>query len=316
MWKNETRPTIRGRIQWRTLGFTLMLLGAIFLVNATVRANVATVDAQTIYLPVILNDYPPIPSQPQLSVAIGDTAVTLSWTTEQAGLIDYYLLEVSDSAEFDELTEPAIQVNGTSYVYDMSAVIGTRYFRVAGVNQFGTGPWSNTVDATVTRLTADKLNLNADLNECTTLRWNYTGISAFFINYAAGFDKKAADGVSSAVICPSVTTVYEATVVYPDGRTENPSVTVEVTGDSCNTDPYVDYFESTSYSVLPGERFTILWKIECATGVYYSAGGGAETAVTGEESREVQISSDTLFKLRITGPNGFNDNASFTVFIR
>jgi hypothetical protein len=153
--------------------------------------------------------------------------------------------------------------------------------------------------------------------ECTALRWSFVDVQSVFVSLGKGYDKTGVNGVDARPICPSVTTTYTASVVYADDSIRNFEYTVNV--DNPNNicmDPYVNYFQSTSYEVAPYENFTISWDVQCALALYLVVGNGAQQAVTGTESREVSITQMTLYKLVITKSNESTVNASFTVNIK
>ena len=267
------------------------------------ETTVVSDTTKTVYLPIVMNRYPPIPLKPALTeTSLTGTSYRLDWTIADANTIDFYLLHTSKDCTFDN--RDIIQVNATTFTVDATDAV---CYRVAGVNSFGLGEWSNIVTLANANLNADKLTINADSNECTTLRWDFTGISGFYMNFAHGFKQRATDGTGTRTVCPSVTTTYEARIVDSSGNETSASVTINVTGSSCNKDPYINKFESSVSSVNDNTDFTVSWDVQCATGIYYSIGSGTEVPVTGVETRTERLTSDTAYKIRVTGANSFDD---------
>lgn len=291
-------------------------LGTVITNTATIASNnqnlttsppaettVVSDTTKTFYMPIVMSRYPPIPLKPALTeTELTGTSYRLDWTIGDANTIDFYLLHTSNDCTFDN--RDIIQVNATTYTVDAADAL---CYRVAGVNSFGLGEWSNIVTLANANLTADKLTINADSDECTTLRWDFTEISGFYMNFAHGFKQRATSGTGTETVCPSVTTTYEARIVGSDGSESTASVTINVTGDSCNKDPYIKKFESSVTSVNDNTDFTVSWDIQCATGIYYTVGSGSESPTTGVETRTERLTSDTAYKIRVTGRDSFDD---------
>jgi hypothetical protein len=165
--------------------------------------------------------------------------------------------------------------------------------------------------APVSGLSADQTNLNA--GQCTELRWDFPGMKAFYISLGYGYDKEVKPTTSSYMVCPSITTTYETTVVRPDDTQDFPSLTINVSGGGCG-DPYITRFSPTTDRVSAGQPFSIFWDVDCAKAVYYIREGGGEEPVGGHDKRiDVTINKDTLFQLKVKRSNGDTHNASFTV---
>lgn len=270
-----------------------------------------------LYLPIARHWYPPIPFAPVLNAidnADQDGLYTVSW--QPANLAATYSLEEDDNSAF---SSPTVVYSGSATSWDVPSpgkVAGTYYYRVRGHNDVGYGPYSQTQSAIVSagKFYADAGSVVA--GSCTTLRWNFTNVKAVYVSFAYGFDKRGVTGVGSSPICPSITTTYEALVINQDNSQTTFHFTVNVTGSACG-DPYVIRFEPTTYTVNPGEKFSIFWDVECAKAIYYSVNNGAEQGVPGHGSKiDVQIYQDSLFKLRIEFNRGGSDNTSFSVDVR
>jgi hypothetical protein len=265
------------------------------------------------FFPLIVRRWPPLPYQATLNPIDnpdGDEYYAVSWLP--AELANVYILEEDDNASF---SSPGMVYYGTGTSWsatDPGRLGGTYYYRVRGQNQWGYGVYSNVEAVTVSRFRVEDTNLTA--GQCTTLRWNFTDIKTLHVILGHGYDKTPVPGQDSRQVCPSVTTTYKAIVTRQDDSQETYELTVNVTGTGCG-DPYVEYFFPTSYKVEAGETFVVLWHVECARAVWLVI-GGTETAVVGRDYREVAISKNTLFKLKIKKESGDFVYASFTVEVK
>lgn len=296
----ETSLTKR-RLSYLTLA---ALLFALFLgVRASAQTTNACPNDHCLFLPVIRNRSPFTPLAPNLTIeeVTENATYLLDWSegAEEATL--FYELQGSSNPSF--ATRELIQVNDTEYVLNFSN--GIRYYRVRGVGEGGFGPWSNVVSVNSSSFTANKTIVNKSIDECATLSWNYTGIKAFKVSLGHGYDIQAANGVDSVEVCPSIKTTYVAEVTNTDDTVNRFEVTIDVTGDGCNIDPYIEKFETTNSNPSAGEKFTISWKVECASAVFYKAGNFvAERPVTGNESNEESTPEDAAYVLRVQAKNG------------
>lgn len=272
-----------------------------------------------VYLPLVMNRFPPIPLQPTLQISQQSTAVyQLTWSIPDPDTIDYFVLEQSVANDFSITT--TVQVMGTSYSVDISAETAPHYFRVIGVNQYGTSPVSNAVSAAiVTELSIAHSTIDTDAGECTTVQWSFTGVEKLIINRARGVDKREHPATGSMQVCPSVLTHYEATAFYHDGTSVTQQVHVAVTGDACNRDPYVAQYNPTTAFVYPGEEFTVTWDVRCATEVYLKVGAGPQAWINHADQVKYIIHVPTEFKMRVVkiigGTTVFEEPATFGVSI-
>jgi hypothetical protein len=274
--------------------------------------NTVEVASMDVFLPIVFNNYPPVPGSIVLNPINNDdnaTLYTVSWNP--AVRATAYELEESTTSDFSAPTI-VYQGTGTSWTTPTEHTASEYFYRVRGLNSFGYGPYSNIESVTIASFYADTNQLNG--GECTALRWNFVNVKSVFVSLGKGYDKTGVNGVDARPICPSVTTTYTASVVYADDSIRDFEYTVNVDNPTniC-MDPYVNYFQSTSYSVSPNEKFSISWDVQCARSLFLVVGNGAQQAVTGTESREVSITQMTLFKLVITKSNESTVNASFTV---
>ena len=177
-----------------------------------------------------------------------------------------------------------------------------------------TVPPSTGTSAPVTGFGADPTSLNA--GQCTTLRWNFSGIKALFVSFGLGYDKEGVPGQGNRQVCPSVTTTYEALVIKQDNSQETSSVTVNVNGSGCN-DPWIERFAPTTYEVGAGKPFSIFWDVECAASVRFIQVGTSDDPVGGHSEKiDVKIHSDTTFHLKVGKTDGSFVYATFTVKVR
>jgi uncharacterized repeat protein (TIGR01451 family) len=103
-----------------------------------------------VYMPVIMRRWPPIPYPPVLSLLNNDNRgnYTLSWTYSETTALptSYWIQEARDAAFTSLETDIALPLSPTSY--SVTNRSGTLYYRVAGVNAYGRGEWSNVVSVT------------------------------------------------------------------------------------------------------------------------------------------------------------------------
>lgn len=104
-----------------------------------------------VYMPIIMKRWPPIPYPPTLSVDSNDNRgnYTLSWVAGAGGITaptSYWIQEARDAGFTDLVTDQALPVSPTSYAFTNRG--GTLYYRVAGVNSYGRGEWSNVITLT------------------------------------------------------------------------------------------------------------------------------------------------------------------------
>jgi uncharacterized repeat protein (TIGR01451 family) len=116
-------------------------------------ADTVTVTIQngmtTIYLPLIMQRYPPVPYPPVLAVARTDVSANyqLSWTYPHA-MFTPTSYELQESRVQDFSDNPTSQTVVSPFVRTNMAA-GHYYYRVRGVNAQGRGEWSNVVHVEV-----------------------------------------------------------------------------------------------------------------------------------------------------------------------
>jgi hypothetical protein len=125
--------------------FPLMIVVMFFLFLST-PSKAATTTA--VYLPIILNRYPPVPDTPVLSPINnpdGSEDYSVSWST--AYLATSYVLEEDDNLIF---SSPSSVYSGSSTSRSVTGKsAGTYYYRVKGHNSSGDSGWSNVQSTTV-----------------------------------------------------------------------------------------------------------------------------------------------------------------------
>jgi len=103
-----------------------------------------------VYLPNIANYYPPIPFAPSLSpVNSPDGGMyTLAWSEKPVRLADTYLLQEAGDPNFIlNVRNACVTTTSSCELVGMRA--GNYYYRVMGLNNWGTSSWSNTQSAQV-----------------------------------------------------------------------------------------------------------------------------------------------------------------------
>jgi hypothetical protein len=98
----------------------------------------------TVYLPMVMRRWPPIPYQPTLHSIDnpdGDGSYTASWTEQPSRLADTYTLEEATNSAFTgDLREVCTTAGQSCDVTGRTE--GTYYYRVRGHNSWGDGPYS------------------------------------------------------------------------------------------------------------------------------------------------------------------------------
>jgi hypothetical protein len=98
-----------------------------------------------VYLPLVVNRWPPLPYQPVLSPISnpdGDGAYQVSWSETPERLADTYSLEEATNPSFSaNLRTVCTTPQQTCPVTDRP--VGTYYYRVRGQNEWGYGSWSD-----------------------------------------------------------------------------------------------------------------------------------------------------------------------------
>ena len=275
--------------------------------------DTTTVVYHRYFFPYMLKRWPPLPYQVTLNPIDNsdeDEYYTVSWLP--AELAEVYTLEEDDNASF---SSPSMVYYGTGTSWsatDPGRLGGTYYYRARGQNLWGYGAYSNVEAVTVSRFRVADTSLT--VGQCTTLRWNFTGIKALHVVLGHSYDATPVPGQDARQVCPSVNTTYEAIVTNHDDSQETYQLTVNVTGSGC-ADPIIWHFFSTADSVNSGESFAVFWHVECARGVWLII-DGTETAVVGQNYKQVSINKDTLFKLKIKKDDGDFVYTSFTVHLK
>lgn len=107
------------------------------------KSSRVTVGEVKVYLPVIMNRWPPIPDAPVLNAisnSDGDGNYSVTWNA--AYLADTYTLQEDDNAAFSSPVTVYDHGDGTSWTASGKAS-GTYYYRVKATNSWGDSGWSN-----------------------------------------------------------------------------------------------------------------------------------------------------------------------------
>ena len=152
------------------------------------------------------------PTEPTgLSATVGDSAITLSWTAPVrnggAPITGYRIYVSTDQGE--TWAEVASSVSGTSHAHT-GRTDGVRYtYRVAAINSFGRGRWSDTVTA-ITRVTAPGAPANLTAYSYGTsieVRWQVPeidgGTTIFGYRVEASTDEETWTELASSVTVTS-----------------------------------------------------------------------------------------------------------------
>ena len=106
---------------------------------------------------------PPLPSAPRslLVKGVSATQTDLSWLHPETGSSDLtgYRIEVSSDGgtNFDLLAEVTVSQTSNRHSHTVASGV-TRHYRVAAINDVGTGPWSNVASATAVDTAPGVLN--------------------------------------------------------------------------------------------------------------------------------------------------------------
>lgn len=130
----------RNQIEWLNSGWSLDMT-----FNPVAKG---TAGAYEVYLPLVMNHWPPIPDIPVLNPINnpdGGGNYSVSWSV--AYLADMYILEEDDNAAFSSPTQ-RYSGSGTSWNATGKST-GTYYYRVKASNAWGDSSWSNVRQITV-----------------------------------------------------------------------------------------------------------------------------------------------------------------------
>ena len=124
--------------------------------------------------------------------------------------------------------------------------------------------------------------------QCTTLRWNVTGVQAVFLNGGG------VNGVGSQEVCPQDNTTYELRVQDTSGVVTTKSLTIE----AVPADQAIVYFWAGQYALPSGACTTLYWDVQNVKEVYLE-----ETGVSGSGSKPACPSQSQYYSLRVVDNN-------------
>ncbi|MDX9831102.1 MAG: FxLYD domain-containing protein [Anaerolineae bacterium] len=112
--------------------------------NALVLTTADTL-TYTLWLPIVLNGWPPIPHQPTLfpiDDPDGDGNYTINWAELPSRFADAYTVQEASDANFTDGLGTACTTSQQSCIV-AGRLAGTYYYRVQGANAWGSSPYSN-----------------------------------------------------------------------------------------------------------------------------------------------------------------------------
>jgi uncharacterized protein YraI len=146
--------------------------------------------------------------------------------------------------------------------------------------------------------------------QCTTLRWNITGVRAVF--FWDGASAQGVSGTDSRQVCPNSTTTYRLQVVYNDGQAQDWYVTVVVTsagGDASIT------FAANPDNIQRGGCAVLIWQVAgpFSSITLFDTSNSSSSVVGADGNMTVCPENTTQYILRITGLDGRMTERSVTV---
>ncbi len=107
--------------------------------------------------------------------------------------------------------------------------------------------------------TVNQTNITA--GQCVTFNWNVQNVKAVYF-YPQGQDMQnyGVAGQGSSIQCPTQTTTYNLTAIYPNGASETRSITIYVTPAPVGA-PFINLFTVTPPQIQPGQCVNIQWDV-------------------------------------------------------
>ncbi len=107
--------------------------------------------------------------------------------------------------------------------------------------------------------TVNQTNITA--GQCVTFNWNVQNVKAvYFYPQGADMTQYGVAGQGSSVQCPTQTTTYNLTAIYPNGASETRSITISVTPAPVGA-PYINMFTVTPPQIQPGQCVNLQWDV-------------------------------------------------------
>ena len=154
--------------------------------------------------------------------------------------------------------------------------------------------------------TVNQTNITA--GQCVTFNWNVQNVKAvYFYPQGADMTQYGVAGQGSSVQCPTQTTTYNLTVIYPNGASETRSITIYVTPAQVGA-PVINLFTVTPSQIQPGQCVNVQWDVAgSVTQIVLTRGGTTIWANAPVRSTMQDCPPGTgsvTYTLVATGPGG------------
>jgi ABC-type amino acid transport substrate-binding protein/heat shock protein HslJ len=103
---------------------------------------------------------------------------------------------------------------------------------------------------------------NITAGQCVVFTWNVQNVKAVYF-YAQGQNMQnyGVAGQGSQTVCPTVTTTYYLTVVYPDNTSQTQGITINVAPAPVDA-PVINLFSVTPPQIQPGQCVNLQWDVQ------------------------------------------------------
>jgi hypothetical protein len=153
--------------------------------------------------------------------------------------------------------------------------------------------------------TVDRTNINA--GECVTFSWNVTNVKAvyFYPDGTVDWQNYGVAGQGSSVQCPTQTTTYNLSVVYPNNSVQISQITIYVNQSSA---PQIAYYAVNPQQIGAGQCVNIQWDVQGAVNKVAITRGGTtiwdNAPIRGNMDDCPPGSGVVPYVLTATGPGG------------
>jgi hypothetical protein len=183
---------------WDTTGTQIISVTAIN-AGGIVTATHEIIVKHLVYLPIIVQRWPPVPYAPILAAidnADGDGNYTVSWAEQPSQLADTYTLQEATNAAFTIGVRDVCTTSQTTCTVT-GKLAGVYYYRVRGLNNWGYGEWSNLQTANAIPVATPLLYAidNPDQDNLYVVSWSsVTGAISYTLEQdtTPGFSKPVA----------------------------------------------------------------------------------------------------------------------------